>query len=91
MGVFYKIPKGIAEQVSYIEYLPGKAIDITAVKLKNNKYAIDEETIDLIKANEEAIMKHLPPNMRNKIRNIIDLDKSDHDKTDEAGIAEDLE
>lgn len=90
MANFYKIPKGLAEQVGQIEFLPGKAIDLTVCKLKNNKYALDEETIDFIKANGAEILNHVPANMRNRIREIIDFNKADHDKATHQEIQNDL-
>lgn len=88
---FFKIPKGLAEQVGYLEFLPGQAIDLTACKLKNNHYALDETTIDVVKANADAILQHVPSNMRNRIRQIIDLKKEDHVKATKEEIELDLE
>lgn len=73
---FFKIPKLIAEQVGYLEYLPGQAIDLTTCPLRGDMYAIDEETIDVIKANRVAILARLTPALRTRIRQIIDLDKN---------------
>lgn len=87
---FFKIPKGIAEQVGQIEYQPGKGIDLTACPLVNNKYAIDEETIDLIKANEAAIMAYLPPNLQARIKVIIDLDKQTGERATKEQINADM-
>lgn len=88
---FYKIPKGIAEQVGFLQFAPGKAIDLTACKLINNKYALDEETIDIIKANAASILIYVPQNQHGRINHIINLVKNDNDKATKEQIEADLD
>lgn len=81
MSDFFKIPNGIANQVGFIEYQPGKAIDLKARKTTvGNHWLLDEETIDLIKANQAAILSYLPTNMHGKINAIINMNKNDHQR-----------
>lgn len=76
---FLIIPKALGEQIGYIEFAQGKAIDLTACRLTGNRYAIDEETIDIIKANSAAILNYVPPNLRGRIQQVINMNKADHE------------
>lgn len=74
---FFKIPPGLASQIGYIEYAPGKAIHATG-KQKDNTYLLKETLIDEIKVNQSAILNYVPQGLRQRILHVINLDKGAH-------------
>lgn len=69
---YFKIQKTAAEKIGYLQLSESVAVDLTAGLLKDGNYVIDEQTLDLIKANRALI-----ESKTNRFKPLFDLDKED--------------
>lgn len=72
--VFFKIPNTYAafvEAFPVIEYLPSSAIDLQAGKQIDGGWVIDPMLTQFIRANIDAVLAYVPPDLGAKIQYIM--------------------